>query len=145
MTVKQLVAAANKVFISGEYTWNSQTSGDGDLSSFFQTIEKNPAAAGDFFWSMFGHNVPDCNVGDPHPVCIGFFFSQKLTPIQSFVNHNDGLTLQVGNPANSAFTNSRIQLIRQHFVKMSQGETIGADEALPVVPCPAPENPEEED
>jgi hypothetical protein len=27
---------------------------------------------------------------------------------------------------------------------MSQGETIGADEALPVVPCPAPEHLEGE-
>ncbi|KAK1764347.1 glycoside hydrolase [Phialemonium atrogriseum] len=115
-----LVATVNKTFFAGEYTWNSQAGGDSSLASFFQAIEQSPIASGDMFWSLFGHNVPDC---------------------KTFVNHNDGLTLQLGNPANSAFTNSRIQLIRQHFVKMSQGLTIAADAALPVVPCPAPEVP----
>jgi hypothetical protein len=49
--------------------------------------------------------------------------------------------MQYGNPAHEA----RIQLVRQHFVKMSQGTTIGADAALPAVPClaalaPAPDS-----
>lgn len=53
------------------------------------------------------------------------------------MNHTDGFTLQYGNPANSDYTESRIQLIRQHFLKVSQGQNISADADLPVVPCPA--------
>jgi len=71
MTVKQLVATANKSFFSGEYTWNSQSSSnDNSLESFFQTLEQSPTAGGDMFWSLFGHNVPDCNVGDPCLLCV---------------------------------------------------------------------------
>lgn len=140
-----LVATVNKTFFSGEYTWNSQSrSSDDSLASFFQAIEQSPVAGGDMFWSLFGHNVPDCNVNDPrlHQPFLFFFlfFLWQLTN-QNFVNHNDGLTMHLGNPANSAFINSRIQLIRQHFLKMSQGLTIGADAALPIAACPAPEIP----
>lgn len=114
-----LAASVNKTFLSGEYTWNSQSRGDDDsLEAFFRNIEQSPAAGGDMFWSLFGHNVPNCT---------------------AFVNHSDGLTLQLGNPSNSAFINGRIQLIYQHFVKMSRGVVISANTTLPSVPCPAPE------
>lgn len=73
MTVKQLVATVNKTFFAGEYTWNSQAGGDSSLASFFQAIEQSPIASGDMFWSLFGHNVPDCKVGDPY--LPWFFFS----------------------------------------------------------------------
>lgn len=56
---------------------------------------------------------------------------------QTYVNHSDGFTLQYNNPANSAYTTSRIKLIRQHLVQMSQGIDISADAALPAVACPA--------
>ncbi len=60
------VTAANKTLIGGEYSWNSRN-GNGQpndeiLASFFRLIEQSPAAGGDMFWSMFGHNVPSCNV-----------------------------------------------------------------------------------
>ncbi|KAI3396672.1 hypothetical protein diail_11780 [Diaporthe ilicicola] len=116
-----LVASVNKSYLAGEYDWVGSTDGgatpNGDsLADWFKIIEQSPVAVGDAFWSLFGHNVPDCNV---------------------FVNHTDGYTLQYGNPANSPYTDSRIQLIRQHSVKLSQGEDISANASLPVVPCPA--------
>ncbi|KAK0632175.1 glycoside hydrolase superfamily [Immersiella caudata] len=106
----------------GEYGWNRASStADDDLASWFREIEKSPAIIGDAFWSLFGRDAPNaCN---------------------RFVDHADGLTMQYGNPAHE----TRIQLVRQHFVKMSQGTTIAADAALPAVPClaalaPAPES-----
>ncbi|KAI5926799.1 glycoside hydrolase superfamily [Camillea tinctor] len=111
----QTVAGAGKAYYAGEYGW---LGGGGDsLESFFAMIEGSAAVCGDSFWSLFGHNAPDCS---------------------TFVEHNDGFTMQYGNPANTADTNRRIQLIRKHFVAMSQNRTIGSDEALPTVPCPAP-------
>jgi mannan endo-1,4-beta-mannosidase len=53
------------------------------------------------------------------------------------VNHTDGFTLQYGNPANSDYTDSRIQLIHQHSVSLGQGQNISGDADLPVVACPA--------
>lgn len=53
------------------------------------------------------------------------------------MDHDDGLALQYGNPANSAQTTSKIQLVRQHLVQMSQGTPIDATAALPAVACPA--------
>jgi len=61
----------------------------------------------------------------------------RLTLLQTFVNHADGFTLQYNNPANSAYTTSRIKLIRQHLVQMGQDVSISEDAALPSVACPA--------
>ncbi|KAI1345183.1 glycoside hydrolase superfamily [Xylariaceae sp. FL0016] len=110
------VSGANKVYFAGEYDWVGVSGGD-SLESFFEIIENSPAVGGDAFWSLFGHNAPDCS---------------------TFVGHNDGFTLQYGNPNNTDYTDSRIQLIRKHFIAMSQGEDIGANETLPMVSCPAP-------
>ncbi|KAI1736917.1 glycoside hydrolase superfamily [Xylaria scruposa] len=112
----EAVKSAGKVYYAGEYDWVGTSGGD-SLESFYQILESSPTVGGDSFWSLFGRNGPDCN---------------------SFVNHSDGFTLQYGNPSNTAYTNSRIQLIRKHFIAMSQGKTISAGEPLPPVPCPAP-------
>ncbi|KAI0553601.1 glycoside hydrolase superfamily [Xylaria curta] len=112
----EAVESAGKVYYAGEYDWVGTSGGD-SLESFYQILESSPTVGGDSFWSLFGRNGPDCN---------------------SFVNHSDGFTLQYGNPSNTAYTNSRIQLIRKHFIAMSQGKTISAGEPLPPVPCPAP-------
>lgn len=56
---------------------------------------------------------------------------------QIFVNHTDGYTMQYNNPENSAYITSRIQLVRQHFLKLSKGRDVGANASLPAVPCPA--------
>ncbi|KAI1428366.1 glycoside hydrolase superfamily [Xylaria sp. FL1777] len=110
------VEGAGKVYFAGEYDWVG-TSGGASLESFFQILENSPVVGGDAFWSLFGRNGPDCS---------------------TFVNHSDGFTLQYGNPKNTAYTNSRIQLIRKHFIAMSQGRVIDSREPLPPVPCPAP-------
>ncbi|KAI0404279.1 glycoside hydrolase superfamily [Xylaria palmicola] len=110
------VEGAGKVYFAGEYDWVGASGGD-SLESFFQMIEDSPAVGGDTFWSLFGRNGPDCS---------------------TFVGHGDGFTLQYGNPTNTDSTNSRIQLIRQHFIAMSQDKQISAKEPLPPVSCPAP-------
>ncbi|KAI0009761.1 glycoside hydrolase family 5 protein [Xylariaceae sp. FL0662B] len=112
----EAVEAASKAFFAGEYDWKGQSGGDA-LESFFSVIEESPAACGDTFWSLFGHAAPDCD---------------------TFVDHNDGFALQYGNPENTAYINGRIQLIRKHFVAISEGREIAVNETLPVVPCPAP-------
>ncbi|KAK9773514.1 hypothetical protein AB5N19_05282 [Seiridium cardinale] len=113
------VESAGRAYFAGEYDWvgPDDVVGTNNLPSFFDIIEKSPTAAGDAFWSLFGRNLPDCS---------------------TFVNHTDGFTLQYGNPANSDYTNSRIRLIRRHFIAMSENRQIPANDSLPVVLCPAP-------
>ncbi|KAI1859760.1 hypothetical protein JX265_010209 [Neoarthrinium moseri] len=115
----ETVEGADRAYFAGEYSWvgPDDSSGPVNLVSFFDIIQNSSVAAGDAFWSLFGRNLPDCN---------------------TFVDHSDGFTLQYNNPTNSEYTNSRIQLIRKHFVAMSQGKEIPANETLPAVPCPAP-------
>ena len=63
------MASANKTYFAGEYAWNSKAaSSDADLSLWFREMEKHPAIIGDTFWSLFGHNEPDCTVSpEKHP------------------------------------------------------------------------------
>lgn len=111
-----LAASANKAYLAGEYDWRGNTPSDPSLQSFYNVIEErqnmsDPVIAGDLFWSLFMHDVPNCNI---------------------FVNHSDGLTLQYGNPLNTAHNNTQISTIRQHFFRM-QNETVST--YLPAVPC----------
>lgn len=61
------VASANRSYFAGEFDWVDSSDGgntpNGDsLTEWFSIIERNSVAAGDAFWSLFGHDVPDCNV-----------------------------------------------------------------------------------
>ena len=112
-----LVEAANKAYIVGEYDWTGNNAREDPLRSFFGIIEGRqntsaPVVAGDMFWSLFMHDVPDCD---------------------RFVNHSDRFTLQYGNPANTAQNDTQISLIRQHFFKM---RNVSVDSYLPCVACP---------
>lgn len=111
-----LVGSAGKVYIAGEYDWTGNTPSP-SLQSFYDIIEarqntSNPVIAGDLFWSLFMHDVPDCDI---------------------YVNHTDGFTLQYGNPLNTAQNNTQISTIRQHFFRM-QNESVTS--YLPAVSCP---------
>ncbi|EMD01274.1 glycoside hydrolase family 5 protein [Baudoinia panamericana UAMH 10762] len=111
-----LVGSADKVYLAGEYDWTGNVPTP-TLSSFFNVIEgrqniTNPVIAGDMFWSLFMHDVPNCNV---------------------YVNHTDGFTLQYGDPLNTAQNNTQISTIRQHFFRM-QNESVSS--YLPAVACP---------
>lgn len=69
MTDCVIVASANRSYFAGEFDWVGSSDGgvtpDGDsLTEWFSIIEDNPVAGGDAFWSLFGHNVPDCNVSN---------------------------------------------------------------------------------
>ena len=66
------VASINKTCFAGEYSWmaaagnTSPAQGnDSDLASWFRVIEQTPTVIGDTFWSLFGHNVPNCTVSVP--------------------------------------------------------------------------------
>lgn len=112
-----LVASVNKVYLAGEYDWTGNVASAASLQSFYDIIEArqklaSPVVAGDLFWSLFMHNVPDC---------------------QQFVNHTDGFTLQYGNPANTAQNDTQIASIREHFFRM-QGLNVSS--YLPAVDCP---------
>lgn len=113
------VGAANKVYIAGEYDWTGNIPSP-SLQSFYDIIEAQqnmtkPVIAGDLFWSLFMHDVPDCT---------------------RYVNHSDGFTLQYRNPANTAQNNTQIETIRNHFFKM-MGQSPGPV-ALPLAACPGP-------
>ena len=112
-----LVGSANKVYIAGEYDWTGNIASAPSLESWYSVIEErqktsNPVIAGDLFWSLFMHDVPNCNI---------------------FVNHSDGFSLQYNNPLNTKHNNTQISTIRQHFFKM-QNESVTS--YLPAVPCP---------
>ena len=111
-----LVGSANKVYLAGEYDWTGNNPNP-SLQSFYDVIEarqnmSNPVVAGDLFWSLFMHDVPNCNI---------------------YVNHSDGYALQYGNPVNTVQNNTQIAAIRQHFFRM-QNESVSS--YLPAVPCP---------
>nr|OQO27610.1 hypothetical protein B0A51_03599 [Rachicladosporium sp. CCFEE 5018] len=112
-----LVGSVDKVYFAGEYDWTGRITSAPTLQAFYDVIEARqslakPVVAGDLFWSLFMHNVPDC---------------------QHFVNHTDTFTLQYGNPLNTALNNTQISTIRQHFFKM-QGLNVSS--YLPAVACP---------
>jgi len=112
------VEAANKIYLAGEIDWTGLNGGD-TAESFYGIIEarqklEKPVVAGDLFWSLFMHDVPDCQI---------------------FVNHSDGFALQYNNPLNSANTTGQISLVREHFFAM-KNITVSSD--LPAVACPGP-------
>jgi len=111
-----LVEAADKVYLAGEIDWTGLNGGD-TLQSFGAIIKDRqklakPVVAGELFWSLFMHDVPNCNI---------------------FVNHSDGFTLQYNNPLNTAQANGQISMLREQFWAM-QNVAVGAE--LPPVACP---------
>lgn len=100
------MGSANKTYFAGEYAWNRAGSGDADLAAWFREIEGSPVIIGDSFWSLFGHNVPNCDVSghgfrkEGHvaatPTLIGQTCGRpELTLLpQKFVDHEDGLTMR---------------------------------------------------
>lgn len=67
-----LVKNANKVYLAGEYDWTgnqaaNKISGTSSLPQFYNAIEQQasqtpPVIAADLFWSLFMHDVPNCQV-----------------------------------------------------------------------------------
>jgi mannan endo-1,4-beta-mannosidase len=134
------VKSANRVYLAGEFDWtglNGGTTLQGDsLESFYDNIQvrqntTNPTVAGALFWSLFEHNVPDCEVSSS--LCEKGFEMSKLMRYQTYVQHSDGFTMQYGNPNNTDMVNGRISLTRQHFFAM---QNVTVDEYLPSVACP---------
>lgn len=62
----EAVQSTNRVYLAGEIDWTGLNGGD-SLSSFYEVIlgrlnASEPVVAGSLFWSLFLHDVPDCNV-----------------------------------------------------------------------------------
>ena len=111
-----LVGAANKVMIAAEYDWRQAVPGP-TLPEFLNVIleqsrKPKPVIMGDHFWSLFGHNVPDCT---------------------TYVEHGDGFTLHYNRPSNPPNVTEAIITIRQHMYAM-QGKKVGRE--LPPAQCP---------
>jgi mannan endo-1,4-beta-mannosidase len=77
------VASVNKTYFAGEYDWVGQKSDgtvNGDsLAAWYDVIQKSQGAIGSAFWSLFGHNVPDCSVS--HSVCATKYRRTQLTGV----------------------------------------------------------------
>jgi len=84
---------ANKPMIIGEYDWANKDGGS-PLPDFLATIENNSGIAGDFYWSLFGHNDPN-----------------------GYVQHRDGYSLHY--PGDTSDMRNRAQLLRLHANKQS--------------------------
>lgn len=65
------VESANRVYLAGEIDWTGLNGGTmlrgSSLADFYEVILNRqnltkPVVAGSLFWSLFGHNVPDCEV-----------------------------------------------------------------------------------
>jgi mannan endo-1,4-beta-mannosidase len=89
-TELNLVLGAKKVFIVGEYDWNTN---DGDRLSNFLSVIEHSKIAGDMYWSLFPHN-------DTH----------------GFVDHEEHFTLHY--PGDSSDMRWRISLMRAHAYAM---------------------------
>lgn len=83
------VAAADKLFVVGEFGWTS-----GNVSGFLAEIEGSVGVAYDAYWSLFPH-------ADTH----------------GFVAHNDGFS--VNWPGNNAAMASAASVFRQHAYAMA--------------------------
>ena len=71
------VESANRVYLAGEIDWTGLNGGTtlqgSSLADFYEVILERqnltkPVVAGSLFWSLFGHDVPNCYV------CSFFFF-----------------------------------------------------------------------
>ena len=86
------VKSAGKVYYAGEFDWTGRTGGD-SLSTFLSALE-NSSAAGDSYWSLFGHND-------------GY----------GFVQHNDGFALHY--PGDSSAMRARAASLRAHAYRIA--------------------------
>ena len=86
------VSQANKVYLAGEYDWTglqpaNKTAGVSSLAQFYAAIEqqgakKEPVIMGDLFWSLFMHDVPNCNVCPYQPHVLNWFPTSHPLPVE---------------------------------------------------------------
>ncbi len=103
-TEVQQVTRAQKVFIVGEFDWNTNQ-GD-QLRSFLATIEHS-GVVGDLYWTLFPHDAS-----------------------HGFVNHNESFTLHY--PGDTPDMRRRVQVLTAHAYAM-RGLTV-PDQATPGTP-----------
>lgn len=66
--IAKLEDAGRPLFV-GEYAWTPAADPVmDDLPEFFRVIEESDRVIGDTFWSLFGRNMPDCNVSLDKPI-----------------------------------------------------------------------------
>lgn len=60
-----LVAGTERAYFAGEYDWTGLNGGD-DIRDFFEVLDNSEITTGSAFWSLFGRNLPNCNVSVPN-------------------------------------------------------------------------------
>jgi hypothetical protein len=102
----QQAKSAQKVFIVGEYDWNTKQ-GD-SLSTFLSTIEQS-SVAGDLYWTLFPHD-------DSH----------------GFISHNEHFTLHY--PGDTPDMRKRVRLLRAHaYAMQGRAAPTTAPPGLPLI------------
>lgn len=101
--------SSKKAYLIGEYDWTGKNPQADSLESFFGIIEDRqnaakPVVAGDLFWSLFMHDLPN------H---------------ETYVQHNDSFTMHYGDPANTPLENTQIGLTVNHFYRMAGRTSVG--------------------
>ncbi|KZS94212.1 glycoside hydrolase [Sistotremastrum niveocremeum HHB9708] len=105
------VNAVNRNYLAGEFDWVGQSGGD-DVADFLDVI-KETKGAGDFFWSIFGHDDQCCQ----------------------YVEHDDGFSFYYQR---SSFYTTRGDVLINHATQISGAQV---PEILPEVACPAAQFP----
>lgn len=103
------VKKAGKPMLVGEYDWANRDGGSA-LTDFLGIIENNPAIAGDFYWSLFGHN--DTN---------------------GYVQHLDNYTLHF--PGDNQDMRNRVQLLTTHALNLGQTNTAARSNLVAASPA----------
>ncbi|KAI0271554.1 glycoside hydrolase superfamily [Gloeopeniophorella convolvens] len=106
-----LVKTANRNFLAGEFDWVGTNGGD-PIPDFLEVIQKT-GYAGDFFWSVFGHDDACCQ----------------------YVEHDDGFSFYYQR---DAFYTQQGNMLIGHATATS-GKQV--PEILPEVACPAAKFP----
>ncbi|TDL25766.1 glycoside hydrolase [Rickenella mellea] len=104
-THQAAVTAAGRNYLAGEVDWK-----DGDLVTFFHAIAKT-GTAGDFYWSLFGHDDACCN----------------------YVEHNDGFSFYYLRPNATNLYVNQGKILINHAAEMNG---LAAPTKFPAVACP---------
>lgn len=89
---RDLVTAAGRNYIAGEYDWTQLNGGD-PLDKFLSAIEKSGVGDGDIFWSLFGHDDECCQYVE-HDDGYSFYYKRaQLYDAQGtiLVNHSNSI------------------------------------------------------
>ncbi|KAF8588241.1 glycoside hydrolase family 5 protein [Ramaria rubella] len=107
-TGRDMVTAANRNYLAGEYDWTGLNGGD-DLTDWLAAIKSSGVGDGDIFWSLFGHDDECCQ----------------------YVEHDDGESFYYQR---SALYIEQGDIMIKHANEINAGPSL--PQILPEVACP---------